>query len=124
MLVGDQQSALLIFDHTHDGITSDPVLPAILDDLLLNNLDQFTRDSEPKPPVTVCEGRHLKPDLAVRDDQLELEITVLARRRAVQSVIGSDPEVVVSVEEQSIDLIRLSRIAHAKIDELPPLAPR
>src|SRR5262245_66396610 len=124
MLIGDQQSALLIFDHAHNILAADSILPAIPDDLPLNDLDQIFSDPEPESPVTVGESRPGIPPFTVRHDRLEFEITVLTRYGPVQPGIGREPEVVIGVKEQRVDAVRPGRIAHAKIDELPPLARR
>src|SRR5262245_47845799 len=71
----------------------------------------------------VGESRHGSSIFWGRRYHLEFEIAVLARR-PVQSAISRKPEIVLSVEEQRVDLIRNRRIAHAKIDELPPHARR
>src|SRR5262245_50107913 len=124
MLIGDQQSALLIFDYVHDIMAADPILPAILDDLPLNDLDQIFTGPEPESPVTVGESRRGIPLSTVRHDRLEFEIMALARRGPVKPGIGREPEVVIGVKEHRVDAVRPGRIAHAKIDELTPHARR
>src|SRR5262245_65009800 len=109
MLIGDQQPAMLIFDHAHNIMAAYAILPAILNDLSLDDLDQFIRDPEPESPVTVGESRPGIPISTVRRDRLELEITVLARRGPVQPGIGREPEAVIGVKEQHVDAVRRDR---------------
>src|SRR5215831_11567378 len=94
---------------------------AILDDVVLNDLDQIVAHAKPEVSAPVGKGRcHVWRRRLTRHDGRELKITIGARRCAIQSGISGAPEIVLGIKEQSIHTVRRWRIADREADELLP----